>query len=79
MKYFPECSTKSIIVNGADVMVPRNIDYVTINMNQTVQGWEHEPYLWDGYWHSDKSRPIRLGTVELEAGDLWTNAFKVKK
>lgn len=77
MKYTAEHSTRTIMVNGVAINVARNINYLTINMNNTVQAWEKKPYLWDGYWHSNNGDPlgVRIGHVELEDDESWTTAF----
>ena len=69
MKFYPEGASKKITLNGVDIPVPRGVKYVTINMNEVVQGWTCKPYLDLGFWSSDECSPIRIGEVDYEFGD----------
>jgi len=60
MKYFPESYHKSVDVHGVQVPVRRGIRFVTININNTVQGWACRPELSsvDEGVRSQPSRPL---------------------
>lgn len=74
MKFHHEAGSKKVVLNGIDIVVPSGVKYVTINMNDVVQGWTDEPYVSEGRWYSHDCTPIRLGWVEFEFGDdhPWT-------
>lgn len=69
MKYHAETGSKKVVLNDVDIPVPRGINYVTVNMNDVVQGWIDKPYLYDGYWRCDSCQPVRLGWIEFSFGD----------
>lgn len=69
MEFYPESGSKKVVLNDVDIRVPRGINYVTVNMNDVVQGWTHKPYVSEGYWLSSECQPVRLGWVEFSFGD----------
>jgi len=81
MKYFPESYHKSVDVHGVQVPVRRGIRFVTININNTVQGWACRPELSsvdEGIWLSSDCTPVRLGYAEMEYGESCNLVFEVK-
>lgn len=77
MKYYPIHNSRYAIVNGTTVKVPAGINFITINMDDEMQGWSHCPKLHEGYWVSSISRPTLMGKVELDEDDSWTKVFEV--
>lgn len=69
MKFHHEVGSRSVVLNGVHIPVPRGVKYVTVNKNDVVQGWFDEPFTVDGRWHCHDCIAIRIGVVEFEFGD----------
>lgn len=52
MKYIPASKTSSILYEGVEVHVSSDFDYVTVDSDGEVSGWEcvEEPTLVKGYY-----------------------------
>lgn len=66
-------------VNGCSIAVPKGLNYITINMNGRVEGWNKLPSLYDGYWVSTNENSILIAFVEKEPEDEWTKPFDVNR